>query len=155
MCNICCGVNRIGSAFSSFVLFFAVDYTKAFFVQVRENANDMIGLLKDKVHSIAVSLTLFSLGLNSISVLLSKEKFTFNSVKKIENVKNFQLKERLGRFTPREIRRFSSKKSYPLYDYGALSFDTKQWVDESGEENAEVTLFLHIHHTTYNDELNK
>uniref|UniRef100_A0AAF5RTC7 UDENN domain-containing protein n=2 Tax=Wuchereria bancrofti TaxID=6293 RepID=A0AAF5RTC7_WUCBA len=60
---------------------------------VRENANDVIGLLKDKVHSIA-------------------------------------LKERLGRLTPKEIRRVSSRKPHPFYDDGTLSFDTQQWMTE-------------------------
>uniref|UniRef100_A0A0R3RYM2 UDENN domain-containing protein n=1 Tax=Elaeophora elaphi TaxID=1147741 RepID=A0A0R3RYM2_9BILA len=64
---------------------------------VRENANDVIGLLRDKVHSIA-------------------------------------LKERLGRLTPKEIRRVSSRKSHPSYDDGALSFDTQQWMTENKVE---------------------
>ncbi|VDP11781.1 unnamed protein product [Onchocerca flexuosa] len=71
-------------------------------VVVRENANDVIGLLKDKVHSIA-------------------------------------LKERLGRLTPKEIRRFSSRKSHPLYDDEALSFDTQQWMTENKMEVDEPT----------------
>ncbi|KAL3982661.1 DENN (AEX-3) domain family protein [Acanthocheilonema viteae] len=71
---------------------------------VRENANDVIGLLKDKVHSIA-------------------------------------LKERLGRLTPKEIRRASSRKSQPFYDDGALSFDTQQWITENKvEPDGETTL---------------
>ncbi|KAM3725790.1 DENN domain-containing protein 1B [Dirofilaria immitis] len=69
---------------------------------VRENANDVIGLLKDKVHSIA-------------------------------------LKERLGRLTPKEIRRFSSRKSHPSYDDGALTFDTQNWMTENkGKLNDET-----------------
>ncbi|CAG9535478.1 unnamed protein product [Cercopithifilaria johnstoni] len=71
---------------------------------VRENANDVIGLLKDKVHSIA-------------------------------------LKERLGRLTPKEIRRVSSRKSHPFYDDGALSFETQQWMTEKKvEPDGETTL---------------
>ncbi|VDK67089.1 unnamed protein product [Onchocerca ochengi] len=75
----------------------SVRFSSVSAVVVRENANDVIGLLKDKVHSIA-------------------------------------LKERLGRLTPKEIRRFSSRKSHPLYDNGALSFDTQQWMTENKVE---------------------
>lgn len=57
---------------------------------VRENANDVFGVLKDKVHSIA-------------------------------------LKERLGRLTPKEIRRSASKKAMPVLDSAPMSFDTQQW----------------------------
>lgn len=62
---------------------------------VRENANDMLGALKDKVHSIAI-------------------------------------KERLGRLTPKELRRSAGKKAVPPANGVPMSFDTQQWTaDES------------------------
>ncbi|EFO22680.1 hypothetical protein LOAG_05804 [Loa loa] len=78
---------------------------------VRENANDVIGLLKDKVHSIA-------------------------------------LKERLGRLTPKEIRRVSSRKSHPFYDDGKLSFDTQQWMTENKVEPDDETTSSVVEETT-------
>uniref|UniRef100_A0A7I4NLN1 UDENN domain-containing protein n=1 Tax=Brugia malayi TaxID=6279 RepID=A0A7I4NLN1_BRUMA len=76
---------------------------------VRENANDVIGLLKDKVHSIA-------------------------------------LKERLGRLTPKEIRRVSSRK--PHYNDGMLSFDTQQWMTEDKMESGGETTSSVLEETT-------
>ncbi|VDO45200.1 unnamed protein product [Brugia timori] len=77
--------------------------------RVRENANDVIGLLKDKVHSIA-------------------------------------LKERLGRLTPKEIRRVSSRK--PHYNDGMLSFDTQQWMTEDKMESGGETTSSVLEETT-------
>lgn len=52
----------------------------------------------------------------------------------------FQLKERLGRFTPKEKRSSTSKKALHIAGDTPLSFDTQQWNVDEEDLDAKVTL---------------
>ncbi|MFH4974956.1 hypothetical protein AB6A40_001665 [Gnathostoma spinigerum] len=56
-------------------------------------------------------------------------------------VQSIALKERLGRITPKEFKRISSKKSMSyLNEETPMSFDTQQWIDNESSTEADSTV---------------